>query len=154
MPDSLVDALNLPLYNSYLLLNYADNVSTEEGDEYISEYRSYGEGVKDASGNVVGTWGTEASRTQTYESLDSMNGLISYLAIYIGFVLVLACAAGLDDPTSLSALQKRAPIIAFWQNWELQHLRCTTPSLPSKRFSSSSHSLLEQLTALSLFRSL
>lgn len=93
LPDSLVDALNLPLYNSYLLLNYADNVSTEEGDEYISEYRSYGEGVKDASGNVVGTWGTEASRTQTYESLDSMNGLISYLAIYIGFVLVLACAA-------------------------------------------------------------
>lgn len=35
----------------------------------------------------------EATRAQNYESANSMNGLISYLAIYIGFVLVVACAA-------------------------------------------------------------
>ena len=35
----------------------------------------------------------EATRTETYQGVDSMNGLISYLAIYIGFVLVVACAA-------------------------------------------------------------
>lgn len=93
LPDDLVDSLNLPLYNSYLMLNYADDISTEEGDEYVNELRNYGAGVQDDSGNIVGSWGTEASRTTTYESLDSMNGLISYLAIYIGFVLVLACAA-------------------------------------------------------------
>ena len=48
--------------------------------------------MADSTGAIVAGWGTEATRTNTYESVDSMNGLISYLAIYIGFVLVLACA--------------------------------------------------------------
>lgn len=92
LPDDLVDSLDLPPYNSYLLLDYADGISTEEGDAFINEYRYYGD-VTDGQGQIIGSWGTEATRTESYESVDSMNGLISYLAIYIGFVLVVACAA-------------------------------------------------------------
>ncbi|MBM6785595.1 ABC transporter permease [Collinsella tanakaei] len=92
LPDSLVDQLNLPPYQSYLMLNYADGVNPDDADAYIGEYREYGD-ITDTAGNLVGAWGVEATRTSTYESVDSMNGLISYLAIYIGFVLVVACAA-------------------------------------------------------------
>lgn len=92
LPDSLVDQLNLPPYQSYLMLNYADGVNPDDADAYIGAYCEYGD-ITDAAGNLVGAWGTEATRTSTYESVDSMNGLISYLAIYIGFVLVVACAA-------------------------------------------------------------
>ena len=92
LPDGLVDKLDLPPYYSYLLVNYAENVSTEEGDAYINAYRTYGD-VTNAEGASIAGWGQEATRTTTYESVDSMNGLISYLAIYIGFVLVVACAA-------------------------------------------------------------
>lgn len=92
LPDSLVDQLNLPPYQSYLMLNYADGVNPDDADAYIGEYREYGD-ITDGAGNLVGAWVVEATRTSTYESVDSMNGLISYLAIYIGFVLVVACAA-------------------------------------------------------------
>lgn len=93
LPDDLVAELDLPPYNSYLMVDYADGVSTEQGDAYINEPRSYGSGLTDDAGRVVALWGSEATRSMTYESVDNMNGLISYLAIYIGFVLVVACAA-------------------------------------------------------------
>ncbi len=92
LPDSLVEELNLPLYYSYLMVNYADGVSVDAGDAYIGDARTYGD-VTNAAGEIVASWGSESTRTTTYESVDSMNGLISYLAIYIGFVLVVACAA-------------------------------------------------------------
>ena len=92
LPDDLVASLDLAPYYSYLMVNYAEGISTEEGDAYIGEYRVYGDITNDA-GESVASWGSEATRTTTYESADSMNGLISYLAIYIGFVLVVACAA-------------------------------------------------------------
>ncbi|WP_308616155.1 ABC transporter permease [uncultured Enorma sp.] len=92
VPDELVDEAGLPLYYGYFLGDYADGVSTEEGDAYVRAYRRYGD-LTDSDGAIVALWGQEATRTETYESVDSMNGLISYLAIYIGFVLVVACAA-------------------------------------------------------------
>lgn len=107
LPDDLVDELDLPPYYSYLLLDYADGISTEEGDDYAEAYRTYGDIVNDAGESIAG-WGTEATRTTTYESLDSMNGLISYLAIYIGFVLVVACAAILTIQ-QLSGVADAAP---------------------------------------------
>lgn len=92
IPDDLLATLDLPPYNSYLLVDYADGVSVAEGDDYVAEPRLYGD-ITNAAGEVVAGHGVEATRTSTYESVDSMNGLISYLAIYIGFVLVVACAA-------------------------------------------------------------
>ena len=92
LPDDLVASLDLAPYYSYLMVNYADDISTEEGDAYVQEERTFGDILNNAGESVAG-WGVEATRTSTYESVDSMNGLISYLAIYIGFVLVVACAA-------------------------------------------------------------
>ena len=92
LPNDLVASLDLAPYYSYLMVNYADDISTEEGDAYVQEERTFGDILNDADESVAG-WGVEATRTSTYESVDSMNGLISYLAIYIGFVLVVACAA-------------------------------------------------------------
>lgn len=92
LPDDLVDGLDLPPYESYLLIDYAEGVTAEQGDAVVESARRYGDVVDDA-GQIIGSWGTEGTRTECYESVDSMNGLISYLAIYIGFVLVVACAA-------------------------------------------------------------
>ena len=92
VPDAYVDEANLPLYYSHLMVDYADGVSAEEGDAFIHELRTY-HPITNSEGQIVAGWGSESTRTESYESVDSMNGLISYLAIYIGFVLVLACAA-------------------------------------------------------------
>ena len=55
--------------------------------------RGWAPDLCDANGHEVGLWGMETTRIQNYEGTNTMNGLISYLAIYIGFVLVIACAA-------------------------------------------------------------
>ena len=92
VPDAYVDEADLPLYMGYLMVDYADDITTEEGDAFIREHRTYAP-ITNSAGEIVAGWGSEATRTESYESVDSMNGLISYLAIYIGFVLVVACAA-------------------------------------------------------------
>ena len=92
VPDEVLSALDLPPYTSYLLVNYAAGPDDPASDAYLNADRRYND-VTDGAGNIVGGWGTEATRSTTYESVNSMNGLISYLAIYIGFVLVVACAA-------------------------------------------------------------
>ena len=96
VPDAVVDACNLPLTTSFLLLDYADGVSTEQGDAVADK-----EDPSDGSVKLFDVEGDETikillmrtTRTNVYKSTDTTNGLISYLAIYIGFVLVVACGA-------------------------------------------------------------
>ena len=91
VPDELVDASGLPLYASYFLGDYREGLTYDETEGYVRQDRSW---IKlNADGSESAIWGMEATRAQSYESTNSMNGLISYLAIYIGFVLVVACAA-------------------------------------------------------------
>lgn len=92
VPDEVLESLDLPLYASYLLGNYKPELSYEETEGYVNQERSWGSLIN-ADGTESAIWGMEATRNQSYESTNSMNGLISYLAIYIGFVLVVACAA-------------------------------------------------------------
>lgn len=90
--DELVDASGLPLYASYFLGDYREGLTYDETEGYVRQDRSWGQ-ILNADGSESAIWGMEATRAQSYESTNSMNGLISYLAIYIGFVLVVACAA-------------------------------------------------------------
>ncbi len=92
LPDELVERLDLPLLYGYLLLDYAYGVSAEEGEAYIWADRAYGT-ITDEDGAIVAGWGREDTRLSIYESAYVIDGLVSYLAIYIGFVLVVACAA-------------------------------------------------------------
>lgn len=92
VPDELVDASGLPLYASYFLGDYREGLTYDETEGYVRQDRSWGQ-ILNADGSESAIWGVEATRAQSYESTNSMNGLISYLAIYIGFVLVVACAA-------------------------------------------------------------
>lgn len=92
VPDELVEQAGLPLYMSSLLGNYAKGTNEQEVDEHIHRERTYGN-VLDDDGAEIGAWGMEMTRVESYKSSDTMNGLVSYLAIYIGFVLVMACAA-------------------------------------------------------------
>lgn len=92
VPDELVGAAGLPLYASYLLGDYKEGLTYDETEGYVRQDRAWSQ-ILNADGSVSATWGMEATRAQSYESTNSMNGLISYLAIYIGFVLVVACAA-------------------------------------------------------------
>ncbi|MDY2777272.1 MAG: ABC transporter permease [Collinsella sp.] len=92
VPDKVLEEMPLPMYQSYLLLNYKSDITDEEGNEYIKEARRYGDIFND-SGEIVGLWGVESTRDDAVSAVNSLAGLCSYLAIYIGFVLVVACAA-------------------------------------------------------------
>lgn len=88
--DELLSQLNLQPYSSSLLVNYKQGMDTTEADESI-KYTVLGNLLVD--GKEPGLWGTFITRSEMYTQAAQMNGLISYLAIYIGFVLVVACAA-------------------------------------------------------------
>ncbi len=88
--DELLSQLNLQPYSSSLLVNYKQGMDTTEADESI-KYTVLDNLLVD--GKEPGSWGTFIIRSEMYAQAAQMNGLISYLAIYIGFVLVVACAA-------------------------------------------------------------
>lgn len=88
--DELLSQLNLQPYSSSLLVNYKQGMDTTEADESI-KYTLLDNLLVD--GKEPGLWGTFITRSEMYAQAAQMNGLISYLAIYIGFVLVVACAA-------------------------------------------------------------
>ncbi len=88
--DELLSQLNLQPHSSSLLVNYKQGMDTTEADESIKNT------VLDnllVDGKEPGSWGIFITRSEMYTQAAQMNGLISYLAIYIGFVLVVACAA-------------------------------------------------------------
>lgn len=88
--DELLSQLNLQPYSSSLLVNYKQGMDTTEADESI-KYTVLDNLLVD--GKEPGSWGIFITRSEMYTQAAQMNGLISYLAIYIGFVLVVACAA-------------------------------------------------------------
>ncbi len=88
--DELLSQINLQPYSSSLLVNYKQGMDTTEADESI-KYTVLDNLLVD--GKEPGSWGTFITRSEMYTQAAQMNGLISYLAIYIGFVLVVACAA-------------------------------------------------------------
>lgn len=88
--DELLSQLNLQPYSSSLLVNYKQGMDTTEADESI-EYTVLDKLLVD--GKEPGSWGIFITRSEMYTQAAQMNGMISYLAIYIGLVLVVACAA-------------------------------------------------------------
>lgn len=88
--DELLSQLNLQPYSSSLLVNYKQGMDTTEAEESI-KYTLLDNLLVD--GKEPGSWGIFITRSEMYTQAAQMNGMISYLAIYIGFVLVVACAA-------------------------------------------------------------
>ena len=88
--DELLSQLNLQPYSSSLLVNYKQGMDVTKADESI-KYTLLDDLLVD--GKKPGSWGVFVTRSEMYTQAAQMNGLISYLAIYIGFVLVVACAA-------------------------------------------------------------
>lgn len=84
VPDELLADIKPTII--YVNLNYS--VSKAEGDRFMSQALDTLANVKDGVGIVLGTTRTQAETTSRGSS-----AIISYLAIYIGFVLVIACAA-------------------------------------------------------------
>lgn len=88
--DELLSQLNLQPYASNLLVNYKRGMDVAEADELI-KYTMLDNLLVD--GKEPGGWGVFMTRSEIYTQAAQINGMISYLAIYIGFVLVVACAA-------------------------------------------------------------
>ena len=88
--DELLSQLNLQPYSSSLLVNYKQGMDVTKADESI-KYTLLDDLLVD--GKKPGSWGVFVTRSEMYTQAAQMNGLISYLAIYIGFVLVVACVA-------------------------------------------------------------
>ena len=88
--DELLSQLNLQPYSSNLFVNYKQGMDTTEADESI-KYTGLDNLLVD--GKEPGSWRIFMTRSEIYTQAAQINGMISYLAIYIGFVLVVACAA-------------------------------------------------------------
>ncbi len=88
--DELLSQLNLQPCSSSLLVNYKQGMDVTKADESI-KYTMLDNLLVD--GKEPGSWGVFITRSEMYTQAAHMNGMISYLAIYIGFVLVVACAA-------------------------------------------------------------
>lgn len=88
--DELLSQLNLQPCSSSLLVNYEQGMDVTKADESI-KYTMLDNLLVD--GKEPGSWGVFITRSEMYTQAAQMNGMISYLAIYIGFVLVVACAA-------------------------------------------------------------
>lgn len=88
--DELLSQLNLQPCSSSLLVNYKQGMDVTKADESI-KYTMLDNLLVD--GKEPGSWGVFITRSEMYTQAAQMNGMISYLAIYIGFVLVVACAA-------------------------------------------------------------
>ena len=88
-------AHDLRLQSSTLAIECAGGVDDFELDDALGAAipKGYGTRLCDASGDVVGYATTILTAREAYASANSTTGLVSYLAIYVGFVLVIACAA-------------------------------------------------------------
>lgn len=101
VPDELVPTDQTPLI-SYL------NVETYNADQQADFATLVQDAINDESGN---SWWVTMSITQqeVFEQSVTFSAVVSYLAIYIGFVLVVTCAAilALQQLTDVSDNQKR-----------------------------------------------
>lgn len=93
VPDDIAEQGQV--YGSYLNIYLDGSTDDGRGEEFLSGVSiSYMEGpalVQD--GVEVGVLSQVITAQESYASANSMTGLVSYLAMYIGFVLVIACAA-------------------------------------------------------------
>lgn len=140
VPDDVVDDAHLQIQTSNLLVNYnKPGVSTEQGDKVMAQvdtnHISYSSIY--AEGGIIGYWGTSTTRTTMYATTNTTNGAVSYLAIYIGFVLVIACAA-------ILAIQQLSGVSDASRNYRvLSELGCEKSQI--------AHSVLAQQTVFFLF---
>ena len=91
VPDDLLEAFEP--YTGYINVLY--DVPSEEGNAFMAEF-----GAVDTSTILVDETGARYAfingsytHDEAYAESAGMSGIVSYMAIYIGFVLVIACAA-------------------------------------------------------------
>lgn len=91
VPDDVARA-GIPNF-SFINVNYA--VPTEEGDAAVADlYANFdSQSVFTEDGQWIAFVSTVMTATDNWTQMAGMTGIISYLAVYIGFVLVIACAA-------------------------------------------------------------
>ncbi len=141
VPDAVVDDAHLQVKSSYLLVNYNKwGVSTEQGDEFMSQaaLSSHIEYSNIRSGSdVFGFFGPSVTRSEMLAQTNTTSGAVSYLAIYIGFVLVIACAA-------ILAIQQLSGVSDASRSYRvLSELGCDKRQI--------AHSMLAQQTVFFMF---
>ena len=123
VPDRVVSELELKPITSFLLVDYRSGLTTAEGDAYVGSADAEAHMMRDAADREVGMWDAGETRTDMYESSTSLNGLISYLAVYIGFVLVVAAAA-------ILAIQQLSDVADAGRSYRLlSELGCPTAQI-------------------------
>lgn len=140
VPDAVVDDAHLQVKSSYLLVNYNKRgVSTEQGDEFMSQaaLSQIGYSSIRSGSDVLGFFGPSVTRSEMLAQTNTTTGTVSYLAIYIGFVLVIACAA-------ILAIQQLSGVSDASRSYRvLSELGCDKRQI--------AHSMLAQQTVFFLF---
>ena len=137
VPDAVLSGSNFTLAQSAMLANYRSDISTQDGDNFFVNFMLTGNGSQDGGELPSGFWAQTIRRTEMYEQANSMRGFISYLAIYIGFVLVVACAA-------ILTIQQLSGVADSTRSYRmLSELGCETRSIR--------HSVLSQQAVFFVF---
>lgn len=95
-------------YSAYINIRYT--VPVERADAFVEDLSHIDTSQILVEGDArFGFIGTCVSRTENYLVSAGMTGVISYMAIYIGFVLVIACAAilAIQQLSAVSDSQQR-----------------------------------------------
>ncbi|QWT17353.1 ABC transporter permease [Collinsella sp. zg1085] len=121
VPDAVIDAGIYPVATSTLVLKYRSNLDVKEADSYITRDPDLPKLYQ--NDNQVGFIATGVLKTEIFESSNDLYGMVSYLAIYIGFTLVIACAA-------ILAIQQLAGVSDAGRNYRvLSELGTPTPQI-------------------------
>ena len=91
VPDDI--AVQAPCASTYINVRYKDGMSEEAG-ELMNELADLQTGDIFKEGQTTFAYiGNVIQKEESWSAMNSMTGIVSYMAVYIGFVLVVSCAA-------------------------------------------------------------
>ena len=91
VPDDI--AAQAPCASAYINMRYKDGMN-EEARELMNELVNPQTGDIFKEGQTTFAYiGNVIQKEESWSAMNSMTGIVSYMAVYIGFVLVVSCAA-------------------------------------------------------------
>ena len=91
VPDDI--SAQAPCASTYINMRYKDGMGEEAG-ELMNELADLQTGDIFKEGQTTFAYiGNVIQKEESWSAMNSMTGIVSYMAIYIGFVLVVSCAA-------------------------------------------------------------
>ena len=110
VPDDIAD--QAPCMNAFINVRYKQGCETQAEDMLARLADLQTKDIFTENGTTFACIAAVVDRETSWTSMNSMTGIVSYMAVYIGFVLVVACAA-------ILAIQQLCATTDARQSWRL-----------------------------------